>query len=81
MRCAEVAQSVEQRPEKPRVGGSIPPLGTTHLKDSLLSPVVSVFPCPFIRRMTPPSPLFHGGPGPTLNFSAQKKVNPITTGT
>ncbi len=29
MRCAEVAQSVEQRPEKPRVGGSIPPLGTT----------------------------------------------------
>ena len=28
-RCAEVAQSVEQRPEKPRVGGSIPPLGTT----------------------------------------------------
>ncbi len=27
-RHAEVAQSVEQRPEKPRVGGSIPPLGT-----------------------------------------------------
>lgn len=25
---AEVAQSVEQRTENPRVGGSIPPLGT-----------------------------------------------------
>ena len=27
---AQVAQSVEQRTENPRVGGSIPPLGTTH---------------------------------------------------
>jgi hypothetical protein len=26
--CAEVAQSVEQRTENPRVGGSIPSLGT-----------------------------------------------------
>ena len=26
---AQVAQSVEQRTENPRVGGSIPPLGTT----------------------------------------------------
>ena len=26
--CAEIAQSVEQRTENPRVGGSIPPLGT-----------------------------------------------------
>ena len=26
---AEIAQSVEQRTENPRVGGSIPPLGTT----------------------------------------------------
>ena len=28
-RNAQVAQSVEQRTENPRVGGSIPPLGTT----------------------------------------------------
>ena len=27
--CAQVAQLVEQRTENPRVGGSIPPLGTT----------------------------------------------------
>ena len=27
--CAQVAQSVEQGTENPRVGGSIPPLGTT----------------------------------------------------
>jgi hypothetical protein len=26
---AQIAQSVEQRIENPRVGGSIPPLGTT----------------------------------------------------
>ena len=30
-RIAQVAQLVEQRTENPRVGGSIPPLGTTHL--------------------------------------------------
>ena len=30
-RNAQVAQSVEQRTENPRVGGSIPPLGTTFL--------------------------------------------------
>ena len=29
-RPAQVAQSVEQRTENPRVGGSIPPLGTIH---------------------------------------------------
>ena len=29
MTCAQVAQLVEQRTENPRVGGSIPPLGTT----------------------------------------------------
>ena len=28
--CGKVAQSVEQRPEKPCVGGSIPPLATSH---------------------------------------------------
>ena len=28
--AAQVAQSVEQRTENPRVGGSIPPLGTIH---------------------------------------------------
>ena len=28
MFCAQVAQLVEQRTENPRVGGSIPPLGT-----------------------------------------------------
>ena len=28
MLCASVAQSVEQRTENPRVGGSIPPRGT-----------------------------------------------------
>ena len=32
MSCAQVAQLVEQRTENPRVGGSIPPLGTTSLK-------------------------------------------------
>ena len=31
MFCAQVAQLVEQRTENPRVGGSIPPLGTTFL--------------------------------------------------
>ncbi len=29
---AQVAQSVEQRTENPRVGGSIPPLGTINTK-------------------------------------------------
>ena len=29
MLYAQIAQSVEQRTENPRVGGSIPPLGTT----------------------------------------------------
>jgi hypothetical protein len=29
---AQVAQSVEQRTENPRVGGSIPPLGTIQIK-------------------------------------------------
>ena len=28
--CAQVAQLVEQRTENPRVGGSIPPLGTIY---------------------------------------------------
>ena len=34
---AQVAQSVEQRTENPRVGGSIPPLGTIfmHINQSL----------------------------------------------
>ena len=36
---AQIAQSVEQRTENPRVGGSIPPLGTT-LK----------FKCRFVRQ-------------------------------
>ena len=27
--CGQIAQLVEQRTENPRVGGSIPPLGTT----------------------------------------------------
>ena len=31
---AQVAQSVEQRTENPRVGGSIPPLGTIHIPGS-----------------------------------------------
>ena len=31
MSCAQVAQLVEQGTENPCVGGSIPPLGTTHL--------------------------------------------------
>ena len=31
MFCAQVAQLVEQGTENPCVGGSIPPLGTTHL--------------------------------------------------
>ena len=29
VKYAQIAQSVEQRTENPRVGGSIPPLGTT----------------------------------------------------
>ncbi len=32
---AQVAQSVEQRIENPRVGGSIPPLGTTFLTKNI----------------------------------------------
>ena len=32
LKYAQVAQSVEQRTENPRVGGSIPPLGTIHNK-------------------------------------------------
>jgi hypothetical protein len=30
---AQVAQLVEQRTENPRVGGSIPPLGTSYFND------------------------------------------------
>ena len=33
---AQVAQLVEQRTENPRVGGSIPPLGTTSLNISFI---------------------------------------------
>ena len=32
-RQAQVAQLVEQRTENPRVGGSIPPLGTMYFND------------------------------------------------
>ncbi len=32
LNIAQIAQSVEQRIENPRVGGSIPPLGTINLK-------------------------------------------------
>ena len=35
MSCAQVAQLVEQRTENPRVGGSIPPLGTTNYINTL----------------------------------------------
>ncbi len=34
---AQIAQSVEQGIENPRVGGSIPPLGTTFRKTSLMA--------------------------------------------
>ena len=34
---AQVAQSVEQRTENPRVDGSIPPLGTIYKKNSEIS--------------------------------------------
>lgn len=34
---AQIAQSVEQGTENPRVGGSIPPLGTTTYKDDSVS--------------------------------------------
>ena len=47
---AQVAQSVEQRTENPRVGGSIPPLGTIHKK----APQSGAFLCMgFSRRMRP----------------------------
>ncbi len=39
-RFAQVAQSVEQRTENPRVGGSIPPLGTTKNNDLQVFPVI-----------------------------------------
>jgi hypothetical protein len=45
---AQVAQSVEQRTENPRVGGSIPPLGTTvEIKEfqRLISLLISLFYC------------------------------------
>ena len=32
LKNAQIAQLVEQRIENPRVGGSIPPLGTIHLR-------------------------------------------------
>ena len=32
VKYAQIAQSVEQRTENPRVGGSIPPLGTIIVK-------------------------------------------------
>ena len=35
---AQIAQSVEQGTENPRVGGSIPPLGTIYLKYMATSP-------------------------------------------
>ena len=40
-RIAQVAQLVEQRTENPRVGGSIPPLGTTLSKSFNL--IIKVF--------------------------------------
>lgn len=46
---AQVAQLVEQRTENPRVGGSNPPLGTTHAKASLVTPLFSLS----IRRGDP----------------------------
>ena len=36
---AQVAQSVEQRTENPRVGGSIPPLGTIYSKYKIYAKV------------------------------------------
>ena len=40
--CAQVAQSVEQRTENPRVGGSIPPLGTCYFQYLQVFPVFLV---------------------------------------
>ena len=40
-RYAQVAQSVEQRTENPRVGGSIPPLGTIFLDFQSVIPWVT----------------------------------------
>ena len=37
MSCAQVAQLVEQRTENPRVGGSIPPLGTTFFEGNFFA--------------------------------------------
>ena len=44
MFCAQVAQLVEQRTENPRVGGSIPPLGTTYL--------IYFFVCNFFKKIS-----------------------------
>ena len=46
--CAEVAQSVEQGTENPRVGGSIPSLGTNKIKGLAVMPLTpSFFGCGF----------------------------------
>jgi hypothetical protein len=42
---AQVAQSVEQRTENPRVGGSIPPLGTIVFKGLAHSLDATIFAC------------------------------------
>ena len=41
---AEVAQSVEQRTENPRVGGSIPPLGTISHKNKISEILINLSP-------------------------------------
>jgi hypothetical protein len=50
---AQVAQSVEQGIENPRVGGSIPSLGTK-IPKTLISKEIRVFYC--LRVLPPPHP-------------------------
>ncbi len=52
-RFAQVAQSVEQRTENPRVGGSIPPLGTNENNDLRRFPQYRIFPCKHSGRFRP----------------------------
>ncbi len=69
---AEVAQSVEQGTENPRVGGSIPPLGTSYSHPLQEIPRAVINQIPFWFFILPLSNM--EGTGPGLEKHNEKKL-------
>jgi hypothetical protein len=73
---AQVAQLVEQRTENPRVGGSIPPLGTNTFKwlASQANPFSMLHVAPFFRAISMGMRAVSAGHGGTMRHEAAKSA-------